>query len=211
MSERTVPQRAQETAGPSEDLGPSVDVAGAKELVDEDRTVLVDVRSPAEFEAEHIPGAVNVPLDVLQQAPERIGQRMDRAVLVCRSGQRSEAARRVVHGCGAEATVLDGGMIAWNRAGEQVRRGRQRWDIERQVRFVAGLLVLTGVLASLAWPPAVALSGFVGAGLVVAALTNTCTMGLLLARMPWNRAGRKVDPDRAVRWLEEARPDPSAG
>ena len=61
------------------------------------------------------------------------------------------------------------------------------WALERQVRFAAGLLVLTGVLSSVfVHPYFVWLSAFVGAGLVFAAVTDTCAMGLLLAKMPWN-------------------------
>jgi UPF0716 family protein affecting phage T7 exclusion len=50
------------------------------------------------------------------------------------------------------------------------------------------LIVLTGVL--LAWfvnPGFIWLAGFIGAGLTFAAITDTCAMGMLLARMPWNQ------------------------
>ncbi len=57
------------------------------------------------------------------------------------------------------------------------------------MRFAAGLFVLAGgVLSLLVHPWFVALSVFVGAGLVFAAVTDTCGMGMMLARMPWNRA-----------------------
>ena len=84
---------------------------------------------------------------------------------------------------------LDGGMMAWEAAGLSVERDeRAPWSIERQVRFAAGALVLLGVLLSVAVAPAfVWLAGFVGAGLAFAAVTDTCAMGLLLARLPWNR------------------------
>ena len=60
--------------------------------------------------------------------------------------------------------------------------------LERQVRFTAGSLVLTGVvLAVLIHPYFVWLSAFIGAGLVFAAVTDTCAMGMLLAKMPWNK------------------------
>jgi len=65
---------------------------------------------------------------------------------------------------------------------------------ERQVRFVAGLIVLTGILLSLISPWFVLLSGFVGAGLMFSAITDTCGMGMMLARMPWNR-GPKTGSD----------------
>ena len=56
------------------------------------------------------------------------------------------------------------------------------------VAIAAGLLVLLGVLLGfLAHPALFGLSAFVGAGLVFAGITDFCGMGLLLAKMPWNR------------------------
>ena len=58
----------------------------------------------------------------------------------------------------------------------------------RQVRIAAGALVFTGAL--LAWlvhPGWLALPAFVGSGLVFAGITDTCGMGMLIARMPWNQ------------------------
>jgi len=67
-------------------------------------------------------------------------------------------------------------MVAWNRAGFAVSRGRQVWSIERQVRAIAGALVLIGVLGSLLlWQPLIYLGLLVGAGLLFAGLTDTCT------------------------------------
>jgi hypothetical protein len=71
-----------------------------------------------------------------------------------------------------------------------VRTGRGRWDLERQVRLVAGSIVLASVLASVAFPPAKWIAAAIGAGLTVAALSNTCAMGMLLAKLPHNRGPR---------------------
>ena len=81
-----------------------------------------------------------------------------------------------------------------------VRRGRQRWDLERQVRLVAGSLVLAGIVGSVFVPELKYLSGFVGAGLTFAALSNTCAMGMALSKLPYNRAAN-CDVDRVVRDL----------
>jgi hypothetical protein len=72
--------------------------------------------------------------------------------------------------------------------GLPVVRGKKAISLERQVRIAAGLLVLLGALLGwLVHPALVGLSAFVGAGLVFAGVTDTCGMGLLLARMPWNQ------------------------
>jgi hypothetical protein len=61
-------------------------------------------------------------------------------------------------------------------------------SLERQVRIAAGAIVLSGVLlACLVNFNFIWLSGFVGAGLIFAGITDFCGMGLLLAKMPWNK------------------------
>lgn len=160
---------------------------------------IIDVRTPAEFEAVHIPGAYNVPLDTLSEHREDLRTHLEEpAILVCRSGQRAAQAEQKLAEVGMDNVhVLEGGIAAWAAAGAPVRRGRQRWDIERQVRLVAGLLVVAGVVASLVWKPARLLSGAVGAGLTVASLSNSCAMGKCLARLPYNRAA-SCDVERVV-------------
>lgn len=161
---------------------------------------LVDVRSPAEFETVHIPGSHNIPLDRLEEAAATLAAGSRDVVVVCQSGQRSQQAQRQLAGAGADGVhVLDGGLQAWQEAGGQVVRGKQKWGLERQVRLAAGSLVLAGVVGSVAWDDSLKyLSGAVGAGLVVAALTNTCGMAHVLARLPYNR-GPGADVEGAAR------------
>lgn len=151
---------------------------------------LLDVRTPGEFEAEHIAGAYNVPLDTLaEHGPEIRAGVAAPVVLVCRSGQRARRAEEALATAGMENLyVLEGGMTAWTAAGRPVRRGVPRMSLERQVRIVAGALAATGGLLALFVSPMFAiLPAFVGSGLVFAGVTDTCTMGMLLARLPYNR------------------------
>ena len=168
-----------------------------------DDVAVLDVRTPGEYASGRAPQAVNVPLDVVQSNPKHIAEQLNGPVgIMCASGNRAEQARQALAAAGFEdATVVTDGMGGWRAAGGEVVAERNVWPMERQVRFVAGLLVVLGALGSLVWPPAVALSGFVGAGLVFAAVTNTCGMAMLLAKMPWNRAGCDLDPDAAVKQL----------
>lgn len=151
---------------------------------------MIDVRTPAEFETVHIPGAYNVPLDLLREHREEIAEHVaDDIVLVCRSGQRASTAEEALRNAGlTNVRILDGGMTAWQNLGYDTRRGTQRWDLERQVRLVAGSLVLSSILGSLAAPKLKWVAGGIGAGLATAAVTNTCTMGMLLAKLPYNRS-----------------------
>ena len=178
---------------------PRADVGQVRELVARDSDVaLLDVRSPAEFETVHIPGSVNVPLDQLDGHLTALADRGRPIVLVCRSGARATQAQARLAGVGCvQATVLDGGVLAWESAGAPVNRGAQKWDLERQVRLVAGGLVLAFVLASVVVPSLRFVAGAVGAGLVFAALSGTCAMGTLLSKLPYNR-GASCDVQRNV-------------
>ncbi|MCH9768846.1 MAG: rhodanese-like domain-containing protein, partial [Actinomycetia bacterium] len=115
---------------------------------------VLDVRTPGEFETAHIAGSYNVPLDLLREHREEITQHLDEdVVLVCRSGQRAAQAEETLRDVGLpNVHILDGGISAWEANGFAVNRGAQRWDLERQVRLVAGSVVLSSILASIAVP-----------------------------------------------------------
>ncbi|MGA2241040.1 MAG: rhodanese-like domain-containing protein [Verrucomicrobiota bacterium] len=154
---------------------------------------LLDVRTPAEYAEVHVPQARNVPLD--QLSPKALfdaGQlpKGQPVYLLCRSGGRAtKAAEQFGREGFDQGIVVEGGMQAWIEAGLPVTRGAARViSLERQVRIAAGSLVLIGVLlAYFIHPGFIALSAFVGAGLVFAGVTDWCGMGLLLAKMPWNQ------------------------
>ena len=140
---------------------------------------LIDVRTPVEFAEVHVPQARNVPLDEFTPHTGPV-------YLLCRSGNR---AAKVAEKC-PQGIVVEGGTLAWIEAGLPVTRGTTKViSLERQVRIAAGALVLTGaVLGRLVHPGFYGLSAFVGAGLIFAGITDFCGMGLLLAKMPWNRS-----------------------
>ncbi|WP_433393256.1 rhodanese-like domain-containing protein [Micromonospora sp. KLBMP9576] len=183
----------------------TLDAAGLRELIDSGHAPrLLDVRTPAEFETAHIPGAHNVPLDLLREHPEELRRHLDEdVVLICRSGARATQAGQVLAGVGlAHLRILDGGMTAWQAGHAQVERGVPRWDLERQVRLVAGSIVLVSILGSVFVPGLKWVAGVIGAGLTVAAVTNTCAMGMLLGRLPYNR-GPGGELDTVVRRLAD--------
>ena len=149
---------------------------------------LVDVREHPEFAAGRIAGSRLLPLSEL----ERRAAELDRSLpvmCVCRSGKRSaQAAEKLATMGFAKVQHLDGGLTAWDQAELPLERDAYApWALERQVRFAAGLLVLAGLGCSLIWPLTIGLAWFVSAGLVFTAIIDWCGMGLLLAKMPWNR------------------------
>jgi rhodanese-related sulfurtransferase len=151
----------------------------------------IDVRSASEYATGHLPGAINIPLEQIEL---RIGDFAENKplVLICQRGARAQMAATRLQSCGREIIVLEGGTKAWIEAGFPVVASVEaRWSLERQVRLGAGLLVVFGValslLVNLQW---IYLAGFIGLGLTFAGLTDICPMGLMLARLPWNRGTR---------------------
>lgn len=150
---------------------------------------LIDVREAAEYAAEHIENSLLVPLSRLDQEASRI-ERSRPAYVFCRTENRSrEAAKRLRDAGFSRITVVEGGLTAWKENGYAVVRGRSgAWPLERQVRFGAGALVLSGVgLGACVHGGFYGLAGFVGAGLLFSGVTDTCGMAMVLTRMPWNR------------------------
>ena len=156
---------------------------------------LIDVRTPGEFAAFHVPAARSVPLDSLDCASLLATREKASAsaplYILCHSGARAQkAADKFVRAGFDQYVVVDGGTAAWTAAGLPVVRGTGRViSLDRQLRIVMGALILTGVLLSRFVNPAwIWLSAFVGCGLIFAGLTNICPMLSLISRMPWNRA-----------------------
>ena len=185
---------------------PRLDPAALRDLArDGEGPRLLDVRTPGEFRTAHIPGSYNVPLDTLREHHAELLHHLDEdVILICRSGARAAQAEQALAEAGLpNLRVLDGGVLAWETAGGPLTRGPERWDLERQVRLVAGTLVLMSGIAGLFLPGLHLIGTAVGAGLAVAALTNTCAMGMLLAKLPYNR-GPRTDIDTVVAALRDS-------
>jgi rhodanese-related sulfurtransferase len=154
---------------------------------------LIDVRTPVEHRELRAEPARLVPLDGLDPVAvmrSRNGPKDHPLYTICRSGNRGRQAAERFHAAGFTNVVnVEGGTLAWQRAGLPVVRGKKAVSLERQVRIAAGSLVVIGTaLGAFVHPAFLGLAAFVGAGLVFAGVTDTCGMGMMLARMPWNRA-----------------------
>ncbi len=163
------------------------------ELDRQGKVELVDVRTPMEFQEIHASIARNVPLDTLDPQAlmkQRQSTADDPLYLICKSGSRgAKACQKFIDAGFAGIVNVDGGTEAWAAAGLPVVRGKKGVSLERQVRIAAGFLVLLGVTLSLTVNQYfIGLSAFVGAGLLFAGLTDTCAMGMMLAKMPWNQS-----------------------
>ncbi len=153
---------------------------------------VVDVRTPMEYRQVHAEVARSVPLDALDPSAvmkQRNGSADEPLYVICKSGARAAKAQKKFFDAGFTNVVnIEGGTDAWVSAGLPVVRGRESMSLERQVRIAAGAIVLTGALLGLfVHPYFTGICAFVGAGLVFAGLTNSCAMGMMIAKMPWNR------------------------
>lgn len=173
---------------------PTLAPADLRDALDSDTPpTVIDVRSPAEYSSVHIRGSYNVPLPLLAEHGEEFASRLPgQVVLICQSGNRARQAGERLEAVGVNpdsVTVLDGGIAGYEAAGGEVVRGKGAWAMDRQVRMVAGSLVLAGVTASKVLSPKFAyLAGAIGAGLTYSAASNSCAMAAGLAKMPWNRS-----------------------
>jgi rhodanese-related sulfurtransferase len=158
--------------------------------------VILDVREKDEFDAQHIPESIWVPLsDFARLAPGVLQSLVGRRVLLmCRSGNRARLAQGQIGRLGfagqIESEVYAGGILQWARQGKPLAtRKKSHLPILRQVQLAVGLGVLGSVLLSfwvdqrIAW-----VAAFFGAGLTVAGITGFCGLAHLLAWMPWNKA-----------------------
>jgi rhodanese-related sulfurtransferase len=169
---------------------PQISPIEAKRLVDAGAAVLIDIREPAEHARENIAGARLVPLAGLN-AGQFEAERAPAVIFHCQSGNRTCVNFEKLAALGLpEIYVLEGGLSAWKQAGLPTRLDRSKpIELQRQVMIVAGSLVLLGlILAAFVSTWFIAISVFMGCGLVFAGISGWCGLAKLLAVMPWNKA-----------------------
>lgn len=157
---------------------------------------LIDVRTPAEYASVHVAEARLCQLDGLDCgaiiASRKAGVHSS-VYILCHSGVRAKkAADKFAEAGFADTVVVEGGTQAWIDAGLPVERSTKAvLPLDRQLQLTVGALVITGVLLShFVNPNWIWLSGFVGAGLMMAGATGFCPMRNLIALMPWNQKGK---------------------
>ena len=171
----------------------TISVAGLASRLAEGPVEILDVRTPLEFGAVHVDGARNVPLAELEPHAvfEHRNEPHDEPLyVICQAGQRGGQAQQKLLAAGFKNVVnVEGGTDAWLAAGLPVVKGKKTISLERQVRMAAGLIVFAGSVATLATGNIyfAGIPAFVGAGLAFAGITDSCAMGMLIAKMPWNR------------------------
>jgi glyoxylase-like metal-dependent hydrolase (beta-lactamase superfamily II)/rhodanese-related sulfurtransferase len=160
------------------------------ELVKKDPQIkLLDVRSLMEYNEVHIKDSIHIPMDTLSNRIGELGQSGQNYIVLCLSGVRSSMVAEMLLQSGINAAkVMDGGIGRWQKEKLPVIKGQGGISLERQVRIIAGSLVLAGIImAWLIYWAFIFISVFVGSGLVYAGLTDNCMMGMLLMKLPYNK------------------------
>ena len=174
-----------------------VDPQTAQQWLASGQAVIVDVREPVEYQAQHIPGSISMPLSQWEtlELPELADKKL---IIHCKGGGRSKQAcqKMMQHPESNQTQIvwnLTGGIEAWKAANLPTNQPVQkRWglasDLMRQVQVAAGFMVFTfTVLGAWISPWFLLGSGFVGAGLMFAGLSGFCGLAMVLAKMPWNK------------------------
>lgn len=159
-------------------------------LIQKDLQVkLLDVRSALEFSEAHIKDSINAPIDTLSAKINDLIQAKQSYIVLCRTGNRSPMAADMLMQSGIHGVkVMQGGMTRWQKEGLAVIKGEGGISLERQVRLIAGSLVLLGILLSwfVHWA-FIFISVFISCGLTYSGLSDNCLMGMLLMKLPYNK------------------------
>ncbi len=91
----------------------------SEQLLQKKSAIILDVREDSEWNEQHIPGAIHIPLGQLSERLTELNQYKDSQIIAqCRSGRRSAQASDVLKSAGfSKVYNLEGGIIAWEKAG----------------------------------------------------------------------------------------------
>ena len=158
-------------------------------------TLCVDVRTPAEYSGGFCVESKNLPLDQIN--PELLVQLIKDSTLtdnqpvylMCQAGKRAQMAADKLKGkLNNPLVVIEGGM---NAIPEDLVKAHKKaiLPLDRQTQIAIGSLVLLSmIIGTFINPAGYGLAAFVGCGLIFAGLSGTCLLGMLVAKMPWNKA-----------------------
>lgn len=171
----------------------NIDAKTLERWLNNDEAILIDVREPAEHEAQKISGSTLIPLSNISKdsLPKNIDKKL---VIHCQGGKRSQLAcqKLLNEDANLEIYNLQGGILSWIEGGCKINISNKFFlPLDRQVQLTIGLGVFLGsLLGYLVSPKFLLLSGFFGIGLIFAGLSGYCGLAVFMAKMPWNRASK---------------------
>ncbi|MFD2204564.1 rhodanese-like domain-containing protein [Kiloniella antarctica] len=155
-----------------------------------DNFVLIDIRSVQEYQEEYLRGSKNIPIEEFGSY-DFSKDYNKAAIFYCRRGRRtSQAADFLNKYPFKEVLILEGGIMAWKAKNlSTVKSTKSPIDLMRQVQIIAGGLVSIGaILGFFVNSNYIAISGFVGVGLLLAGISGVCGLARVLRLMPWNKS-----------------------
>jgi rhodanese-related sulfurtransferase len=168
-----------------------IDAKTAHELLTRGEAVLIDVRTPDEFQAEHILYAMSLPLSRLKSELAGLKIADGQAVIFhCQKGGRGGQACSLAADMDNVSPVynMTGGLNDWKSKGLPIVGGETTMSIFRQVQMIVGGLILALIAIGFTGAMfAFALAGVFAAALMIAGVTGWCGLAMLLHKMPWNR------------------------
>jgi rhodanese-related sulfurtransferase len=169
----------------------SITAKEAQDLLSDGKAYLIDVREPAEYRAQKIPGSKSLPLSKISSSLfKKNKDESKKAILYCRSGKRSTmACNKLIKDIDSDLYNVDGGLLEWEKLGYPIEKSENKTlPLERQVQLSISLMILIGLLINMTVSSlGLILPLMAGLGLLNASLTGWCGMAMLLGKMPWNR------------------------
>ncbi len=167
----------------------SVQVLRDKLIEPQPNQVFIDVRTAGEYKSSRIDGVESVPLSDIDKHSQRLGQ-FQEIYVSCHNGMRTKQAVQKLKAKGLNAIHVDGGVVAWRKAGFPVAQGKGgAIPVMRQVQLIFGTLILMGLILS-QWvhPAFIGLTIFSGVAQLIGGSTGWCGFVMVLDKLPWNRA-----------------------
>lgn len=162
----------------------------AKDMLSNDDIVLIDIRSGAEYDAEHIDGALNISVDHL----DKFDFSNKEVIFYCFSGMRTKNNASALSQLKAKNHyIIDGGITEWKKSGyPTIRKISASLPLMQQVQILISLVLFISLILTYAISPwFLLITLFVSCGLLFAGLTGYCGMAVFLSKMPWNKANKK--------------------
>lgn len=163
----------------------------AYEWLKNGEAILIDVREPDEFSAEHIAYAASLPLGRVDRALGLMNVPAGRKLLFqCLKGGRGARACDLVAGRNFPGEIynIEGGIEAWKNAGLPVIGGGPKISVFRQVQMIIGTALFALIVLGMAGIGfAFMLAALVAGVFAFTGFIGWCGLAMLLQKMPWNR------------------------
>ena len=150
------------------------------------KTIIIDVRTPKEFNEGSYPGAINLPsneFNVNKFEPYRDHH----IALVCFSGNRANQIFTRLQLEGYTNTSLMQNQMSHIEEG--IKKTSTIWTVDRQFRLVLGLLVGTFLIGHFIFNSTaiIIILLIIFIGLIYSAVTDNCYLKMMIAQLPWNK------------------------